>query len=155
MLFSPSGRIRRRDYWLWWIVILGLNILFSKLSGVLLSRDDHLYIVHSLGFAAPPAFIAAVLGNAFLTAWIDFNLVAKRIHDRNKPAVIAGIVPVANALYAGSAFIPAGDVANIIVKVLVVGVGVWMIVECGCLDGTKGPNKYGPSPKVPAPADVF
>ena len=24
---------------------------------------------------------------------------------------------------------------------------IWVLIDCGILDGTKGPNKYGPSPK--------
>jgi uncharacterized membrane protein YhaH (DUF805 family) len=32
---------------------------------------------------------------------------------------------------------------------------IWVIVECGILDGTPGPNKFGPSPKgVSGPAPV-
>jgi len=32
---------------------------------------------------------------------------------------------------------------------------IWVIVECGILDGTPGPNKFGPSPKgVSGPAAV-
>jgi uncharacterized membrane protein YhaH (DUF805 family) len=25
--------------------------------------------------------------------------------------------------------------------------GIYLFIECGCLDGTPGPNRYGPSPK--------
>jgi uncharacterized membrane protein YhaH (DUF805 family) len=25
--------------------------------------------------------------------------------------------------------------------------GLWTFVECGCLDGTPGSNRFGPSPK--------
>ncbi len=35
-------------------------------------------------------------------------------------------------------------------------IALWTFIECGCMDGTKGPNRFGPSPKkVDAAAEVF
>ena len=61
--------------------------------------------------------------------WALFAIQIKRWHDRDKSWVWLFI-----------SFIP------------VIG-GIWALVECGFLDGTPGPNKYGPSPKgLTAPA---
>ena len=57
--------------------------------------------------------------------WISFAGIAKRFHDRGKSGHMAWI-----------AFIP------------YVG-GIWILVECGCLQGTVGPNQYGPDPLNP------
>jgi len=39
---------------------------------------------------------------------------------------------------------------------ITLGLGIWILIECGCLDGTQGPNRYGPSPKgIHGSADVF
>ena len=63
--------------------------------------------------------------------WVELAMTAKRWHDRGKPAVMLLIL-----------FIP------------LVG-GIWTLVECGFLDGTPGPNQYGPSPKGLNDASVF
>jgi uncharacterized membrane protein YhaH (DUF805 family) len=55
--------------------------------------------------------------------WAGLALSIKRWHDRDKSWVWIFI-----------AFIP------------VIG-GIWALIECGFLDGTPGPNQYGPSPK--------
>jgi uncharacterized membrane protein YhaH (DUF805 family) len=63
--------------------------------------------------------------------WIGLAIEIKRWHDRDKSWVWIFI-----------SFIPA------------VG-AIWVLVECGFLDGTPGPNKYGPSPKgIVGPAPV-
>ena len=75
--------------------------------------------------------IGGILGLVVLVAylWALFAIQVKRWHDRDKSWVWLFI-----------SFIP------------VIG-GIWALVECGFLDGTPGPNKYGPSPKgLTAPA---
>lgn len=54
--------------------------------------------------------------------WFSLALQVKRWHDRNKSGfwVFIGLVP-----YIGS---------------------IWQFVECGCLRGTDGPNRYGEDP---------
>ncbi|MGH6958334.1 MAG: DUF805 domain-containing protein [Caulobacteraceae bacterium] len=67
------------------------------------------------------------------TMWADLALQAKRWHDRNKSAawLLITLIPVLGWL--------------------------WVLIECGFLDGTPGPNRFGPSPKGlggPQPAAV-
>jgi uncharacterized membrane protein YhaH (DUF805 family) len=63
--------------------------------------------------------------------WIALALQIKRWHDRDKAWVWIFI-----------SFIP------------LVG-PIWALIECGFLDGTPGPNKFGPSPKgIAGPAPV-
>lgn len=54
----------------------------------------------------------------------------KRWHDRNKSGwwILIGLVPVIG--------------------------GIWSFVECGCLEGTQGPNTYGADPLVRGNATV-
>lgn len=54
--------------------------------------------------------------------WFSLALQVKRWHDRNKSGfwLFIGLVP-----YIGS---------------------IWQFVECGCLRGTDGPNRYGEDP---------
>jgi uncharacterized membrane protein YhaH (DUF805 family) len=55
--------------------------------------------------------------------WIGLALQIKRWHDRDKGAVwvLINLIPFIG--------------------------GIWALVECGFMDGTMGPNRFGPSPK--------
>lgn len=59
----------------------------------------------------------------FVSLWIGIALMVKRLHDRNK-----------------------GPVWILVYNIPIVG-WIWCLVEIGFLDGTPGPNRYGPSPK--------
>jgi len=79
-----------------------------------------------------PVFGIIYLVAMVVGAWISINLQIKRWHDRDKSGwwVFIGLVPLIG--------------------------GLWVLVECGFLDGTQGPNKFGPSPKgIGAPQAVF
>jgi uncharacterized membrane protein YhaH (DUF805 family) len=157
MLFSAKGRIRRRDFWLWSIVLLVVYFLLVLLSNWVFSQGTTFYAVTTMGFAAPGGFIVVDLGLMVLFQWVNFCIVAKRAHDRQRPAIVAGTASILSLLYAflGSYF-PSLDGLNTSLKFIIMIAGLWILIDCGCLDGTKGPNKYGPSPKqIPAPADVF
>jgi uncharacterized membrane protein YhaH (DUF805 family) len=75
--------------------------------------------------------IGGIIGLVVLIAivWAGLALQIKRWHDRDKSWVwiFISLIPLVGA--------------------------IWALVECGFLDGTPGPNKYGPSPKgVTGPA---
>ncbi len=65
-----------------------------------------------------------ILGAVFAIASIFFALAiyTKRWHDRDKSGWW-----------------------NLIILVPVIG-AIWLIVECGILEGTRGPNRFGPDP---------
>lgn len=75
-----------------------------------------------------PEAMASINGPAFLLVyavltWCGLALQVKRWHDRGKSGlwVLIGLVPLIG--------------------------GLWQFVECGVLDGTPGPNRFGDSPK--------
>jgi uncharacterized membrane protein YhaH (DUF805 family) len=77
------------------------------------------------------SMIAGIIGLVVLIAiiWAGLALQIKRWHDRDKSWVwiFITLIPIVGP--------------------------IWSLVECGFLDGTPGPNKYGPSPKgVTGPA---
>ncbi len=120
-----SGRIPRLKYWLGQVgVIVLFNVTSSAarlISSNLRSTPEAPATPAMLGAAlAALALVLAVLCVGF---WIGLALVVKRWHDRDKSATWAllGFVPIVGWL--------------------------WQGIECGFLDGTLGPNRYGPSPK--------
>ena len=64
-----------------------------------------------------------------LMIWSSLAVAIKRYHDRNKPGwwVLLSFVPIAS---------------------------LFVIVELGFFDGTRGTNRYGPSPKGLVDADI-
>lgn len=75
--------------------------------------------------AGPAIFETAVF---LFFMWIGLAVQIKRWHDRNKSAwwALLNLVPVIGT--------------------------IWVLIECGFLPGTAGPNRYGPPP--PGTADV-
>ena len=128
LLFSFNGRTRRLHYWLGslgagFALSTAYLVLFMAIGAVAtaMSGGDSRAIMSS------PAMIILLLGVSLLYIvllfWIGLALQIKRWHDRDKSGVWVLI-----------AFIP------------VVG-GLWSLIECGFLDGTEGPNRFGLSPK--------
>ena len=79
-----------------------------------------------------PIFGLIYFAGLILDVVIAVNLQVKRWHDHDKSGwwVLIGFIPLIG--------------------------GIWAFVECGCLDGTQGPNKFGPSPKgIGAVPNVF
>jgi uncharacterized membrane protein YhaH (DUF805 family) len=107
-------------------------------------------------------FFYAYLLILIVNTWITTCISAKRWHDRNRSGLTAGLVQLICLSYLGMTFVKANVHAPYISGVWI-GVSVvyyiaifWTLVECGIMDGTKGNNKYGPSPKgIGATPDVF
>lgn len=132
---SPSGRITRRDYWLYgFLVIFGVNLLLGWIP---------------------------VIGQAvtILSLWPSIAVAFKRLHDRSLPgwwifvpsiptllgAVILGLgvgMTIGGAsgesvtmTAAGSVLVTIGFVASL-----------WIIFGVLARRGVPGPNQYGPDP---------
>jgi uncharacterized membrane protein YhaH (DUF805 family) len=126
LLFGFQGRTRRLHYWLasfgagFCLSVFYLAV-FMVLYAVASRSDDVAATMSSPGMIIALLLLTVVyLVFAF---WISLAVQIKRWHDRDKSGVWVLI-----------AFIP------------FVG-PIWSIIECGFLDGTEGPNRFGPSPK--------
>ncbi len=164
-LFSAKGRIRRRDYWLFSLVFVVLLLLLEFGGHQILTghpAGDFFKDLSNWMSLKPEPFNVFMLALSVLVLWPSICVAAKRWHDRNRPGYMAGAVMVLNyvliipEIYYG----PQGSHLNWPIYGVSAFIGfviaIWVFVECGCLDGTKGPNKYGPSPKgIAGPADVF
>ncbi len=134
-LFGLEGRVRRLHLWLFVLVtwVLGGGLLWqfghvfswhhghSAMMGSNLDmwsdRLGGVYVVAHNPFAG-------VLG--LVWTWMHVAVLVKRWHDREKSGwmVLLILIPVVN----------------------IVGF-FWTLIECGFLEGTIGPNRYGPDPK--------
>ena len=131
-LFGLHGRLRRRDYWLFVVLISVTTSILQALTRVILD----------VGPLDPRVMLAGTI-----TWWPHYAVAIKRMHDRNYSGwlVFAGWLPgylVMAALLVGAStgvIWGLGFIAAI--------PALWLLVELGFLDGTQGDNRYGPSPK--------
>lgn len=120
-----QGRSRRKEYWMF--VLLQILLLVPLILFVTL-------------FAAPPSDSAdpfgsvaalVVLGIYFLVFFIPGLAVqVRRFHDQDKSGwfILLGFIPY---------------------------IGSLVLLVFMCLEGTRGPNRFGPDPKDPYAEDVF
>lgn len=116
-----EGRARRKEYWMFELFNMLAYLGLALISGILVG------VLASLGMdsAATPA-AALILPGIYLLAVLvpTIAVLVRRFHDQNKSGlfVLLGLIP-----YAG-------------------GIVLFIFM---CLDGTPGPNQFGPSPKDP------
>lgn len=151
-LFTTKGRARRSE---WWLFGLAAGILaFAMVIGLLAILDGVPLLGAVVGERTTTA-AAVMLGVQLLCWWPLTAVMVRRAHDRNNAgtwAVVYQVISLATAafefpqvvgLLGPDYFLPVYAAAMIPVSFW----GIWMLVTQGFLDGTPGPNRYGPSPK--------
>lgn len=118
LLFNFEGRITRLQFWL---SNFGISIVFYIALFIIATLFGGSAAQFGAG-GPPPAFYAIALVVYIPFLWASLAINAKRCHDRDRSAWFILIC-----------FIPL--------------VGIWYLIEVGFLDGTQGPNRFGPSPK--------
>ncbi len=123
-LFSFQGRMRRRDFWLCFLILIVASCVLNVIVSMALGPT---VIVASADPAANFAAMSGAMRGAGLVAlilcWPSLAIGVKRCHDRNQTGWWMLLL-----------FIP------------IIGF-FWWLINLGILDGTPGPNQYGPSPK--------
>lgn len=172
-----SGRSRRMEFWMWQL----FKFLVSCVIWILIIA---LFGAAFMNFAATkdPAQLVA-LGGGFILVWLicmvfglailipDIAVAVRRLHDTNRSgwwylapfgAVVVGWIAMVMSIGAGAAMGKDGGLTGMgiggiifLVAMLAAGVlGITLIVFY-FLEGTPGPNKYGPDPKGLESGEVF
>ncbi|HYC98850.1 DUF805 domain-containing protein [Brevundimonas sp.] len=161
-LFSFKGRLRRRD---WWLAAIGVGVTQSLVAAMLtqIVLGPAAYTMSDAFAGEPPVLdprqTMISVAVALLFIWPSLALATKRTHDRDRSARLT--VGVLIAVWILS-FAP-GSIYDLMVSgrwvetpldiaLAVLGAGVtlaklWLFIVLGVIDGTKGPNRFGPSPK--------
>jgi uncharacterized membrane protein YhaH (DUF805 family) len=126
LMFGTAGRIPRMHYWIGQICVIVVDQVIIQSDKALIGVQKSIAASATPSLAMMLFFLVlslASLGLLALTIWAGFALVVKRWHDRGRSWAWAllGFVPIVGWL--------------------------WQGIECGFLEGTLGPNEYGPSPK--------
>lgn len=123
-----SGRSQRKEYWMF---VLLFVIVYVVGLGLMMAGG---FSMSGAGMAEPGMIFylgAAILGIFILASIIPSIAVqVRRFHDQDR----SGWMFLLN-------FIPY--------------VGGLVVLVFMCLEGTRGPNRFGPDPKDPASAEVF
>lgn len=161
-LFSFQGRLRRRD---WWLFVVLLWFASAIVSGVAMAAMGvSLMSLLPMGAAGAGAAVSGAATKVFevqcvvflLLLWPGAALGVKRLHDRGKTPWLLAVFYVVEIAQQAISFITLQSGGNpmtsptmlrALVSLMLVVVGIWVLIELGFLEGTMGPNKYGPSPK--------
>ena len=159
-----DGRIGRGR---WWLGILALFVVSVALYFAL-AYVFGLPMTLSIGTEPDQAFFAGGSHTASVIALVvtialiypSLSLSAQRLNDRNRPTglVWLTIVPSILALVTGYLGIgtemgeingvkfPQPTLVGWVVNGFTLLIGLWLLIDLGCLRGTKGPNRNGPDP---------
>lgn len=159
-----SGRSRRMEYWMWKLFLFLVGIAFwvvmMVVGGAALAAGDPQAMVAAGGGVMIVMLIYLLFGLAVIIP--DLAVTVRRLHDTNRTGwwILAPLVPylVATVAMIGSGStgeqggIAAGGVFAL-VAMLVAFVLCIMLLVFMFLDGTLGPNRFGPDPKGASEAD--
>ena len=134
-----SGRSRRKEYWMY--------VLFLVIVGFVLG-----FIEGAVGLAqtvGPYGPLSAILALGTLVPSIAVGV--RRLHDTERTGwwIALPLLPYALSVV----MLISGNLAMAGTIMMVAGVLGLVVLVFMCLDGTKGPNKYGPDPKGGVDAD--
>jgi uncharacterized membrane protein YhaH (DUF805 family) len=149
---SFHGRIGRRRFW------IGVGLLFGLMLA--LGNGLHLvleYLVARYSIRGATMIGQAITGLQVSMALFFLPLLTKRWHDRDRSgwwSLIAAPLPF--AIIAGSLLVAmAGATIHPLVAAPLIAIGaagtaglIWLLVELGALEGTRGKNRFGSDPRT-------
>lgn len=174
-----SGRSRRREYWMFALFTVLVNlafiaVIFAVGGGAMFAlasgtNPDSTTIMAAGGSVGIVYLVSVVFSLAILIPSIAVGV--RRLHDTDRSGwwLVAPLAPYVLVIVLGlgvAGSIASGNVSSGAGIGLGIGIAVAMLAVLGlaitvfvfmCLDGTRGPNRFGPDPKNPDAnfAEVF
>lgn len=160
-----SGRSRRMEFWMWqllqfivYFVVVVLAMLFG--GGMMMMAGDPSAIAAAGGVMLIIMLLYLVYALAVLIPSIA--VAVRRLHDTNRTGwwILAPLAPYLVAILAGMMAVSSPDMAGVasilalICMLAALALAVTLLVFY-FLEGTRGPNKYGPDPKGQDTGQVF
>jgi uncharacterized membrane protein YhaH (DUF805 family) len=153
LFFSFEGRINRAKWWLTLLVFVVLSIVIWFVLLPLVGVS--VWATQSTGMASVASLIVFLIFLYPATA-----VMVKRLNDRNRPAWMAavfwapsvlsilgqmtGVTASMQQVGGQAVMMPTG--IGWVINILSLVIGIWALVELGCLGGTRGANQHGPDP---------
>lgn len=128
-----QGRSRRKEYWMWFLLVIIGAIVFSMLDTMLgLGGATQTYSDFENGASVGFNSTGGILSMIFMLAILIPNIAVgiRRLHDLDKSGwwVLIGLIPL---------------------------IGAIVLIVFFVSEGTRGPNRFGPDPKGGATDQVF
>jgi uncharacterized membrane protein YhaH (DUF805 family) len=148
-LFGFRGRIMRRTWWLWTLLLIA--VMVGAVAAVLIhvGKDN---MENIMAFDLHSRSLVALLVVVGVVTWIGIALGAKRLHDRDIrgfwvviPTLIGIAIGVLQHAGRGGTLEHPSLTVNLL-SLISTCFGLWLLVQCGFLKGTPGPNRWGPAP---------
>lgn len=169
-----SGRAQRKEFWMWVLFLIVVTVVLSILDGVLGLTPRPPVAPEQLGVMPNAAHFGGFRGAGLLTGVFSLavflpNLAVqiRRLHDINRRGwwLLLPVLPYA----VGFGIVIAGSLSAFSqkqpVSIGLMGIGglfmiaglacVILLLVWFCLDGTRGPNRFGEDPKRQDLGDVF
>ncbi len=123
-----GGRSRRKEYWLFFLFQILVSLAISIVLGTPSYERAGAFVGFSTAFTGPGAIVQNLFG---LVSFIPGLAVAvRRLHDQDKSGWL-------------------------LLLVLIPILGWFALLVLMCLDGTRGPNRFGADPKHPTDLEAF
>lgn len=163
-----SGRSRRMEFWMWQLfqvaVYFVVVVLMMMVGGGAMMMGGMGKDPSSMLAAGGVVMIVMLLYFVYCLAVIipSIAVAVRRLHDTNRTGwwVLAPLAPYVVMILAGMMAVGSPDsagIAGVLVMVSLIAVLVLalVLIVFYFLDGTPGPNKYGPDPKGRDSGEVF
>ena len=120
LIFSLKGRAHRAHYWA--VSAAAFGYVIGAATILVAAEDTGSGAAASDGGTGSQLLAVVLTVLYFVLLWAALAAGVKRFHDRDKPGAWMLIV-----------LVPVGF--------------LWVLIECGFLPGTDGPNRYGGDPR--------
>ena len=134
-----SGRSRRKEYWMYVLLLVIVGFVLGAIEGAM-------GLAQTVGPYGP---LSAIFALGTLIPSIAVGV--RRLHDTERTGwwMALPLVPYALAVI----MLVTGNLAMAGMVMIAAGILAIVLLVFMVLDGTKGPNKYGPDPKGGVDAD--
>lgn len=162
-----SGRSRRTEFWMWvlfqFLLGIGFMVLMMALGGAAVMSGDPTQMMAVGGIAMIIYVLWILVSLAFFIP--NLAVTIRRLHDTNRSGwwvmafwgpyllMIMATVMAGTSAAAGGTGMAGGMLSLVAMLALAVG-GITLLVFM-FLEGTRGPNDYGPDPKGQDTGQVF
>lgn len=146
LFLAGDGRIARQDFWIGIVILIVANLVLGAVAG---------FVGWAVAGLWGAAILAGLLGLALTVPF--YFLAVKRSNDRDyPPTYVQALVALNIAFQLKNMFMPmtveSMGFLSMIFSLLIAVAGLWMLIDLGFLQGTRGPNRYGPDPLETAQA---
>ena len=161
-----SGRSRRMEFWMWQVfkfaVVIAFMLLMTVLGGAALisANGDPGAMMAAGGIVMILYLVLLLFGLAIIIP--DIAVSVRRLHDTNRTGwwILAPVAPYIVVFLAAGVAVSSPDMAGaasvigFAALIATLGLAVTLLVFY-FLEGTRGPNRYGPDPKGANTGEVF